>query len=131
MREDVTEMNEAVSALQQFVDENTTNVTQQNDAQANEVQNRYDEYNSLENHSTENLEHSEIPNVNNITEIESTTRFSSGIWYSKIMEQDVTIAGVGGIGSWVAMLISRMNPRHIYLYDPDTIWSSDNWCKVV
>ena len=126
MREDFTELNEAVSALQQFVDENTTNEaqingTQLNEAQPNEVQNRYDEYNSLENHSTENLEHSEIPNVNNITEIESTTRFSSAIWYSKIMEQDVTIAGVGGIGSWVAMLISRMNPGHIYLYDPDTI----------
>ena len=79
MREDFTELNEAISALQQFVDENTTNVTQQNDSQPNEVQNRYDEYNSLENHSTENLEHSEIPNVNNITEIESTTKFSSAI----------------------------------------------------
>ena len=45
MREDFTELNEAISALQQFVDENTTTVTQQNDVQPNEVQNRYDEYN--------------------------------------------------------------------------------------
>lgn len=120
------ELNEAVSALQQFVDVNTTEEVHTEEVrtteeQTDEVQNRYDEYNSLENHS--NIEHSTIPNVNNITEIESTTRFSSAIWYSKIMDQCITIAGVGGIGSWVAMLISRMNPRYIYLYDPDTIES--------
>lgn len=66
-------------------------------------------------------EHSSIPGVNNITEIQDTTRFSSAIWYKKIQEQSVCIAGVGGIGSYCVYLISRMKPASITLFDPDRI----------
>lgn len=55
------------------------------------------------------------------TEIESTTRFSTAIWYAKIREQDVNILGVGGIGSYVSFLVARMKPNSITLYDNDRV----------
>lgn len=52
---------------------------------------------------------------------EETVRFSGAIWYEKITKQTVVIGGQGGIGSWVTMILSRMHPAQIYMYDPDTV----------
>lgn len=52
---------------------------------------------------------------------ETRARFSSAIWYEKIQEQDIILAGIGGIGGYVAFLLSRMNPRSITMYDPDRV----------
>ena len=43
--------------------------------------------------------HQEIP-VNSATLLvdEATSRFSSAIWYEKIQEKTIVLAGVGGIG---------------------------------
>jgi molybdopterin/thiamine biosynthesis adenylyltransferase len=61
-------------------------------------------------------------NTNSTTEvIQTTSRFSSAIWFDKIQEQDVILAGVGGIGSYVAFLLSRMKPKSITIYDPDVV----------
>lgn len=53
--------------------------------------------------------------------IQTTSRFSSAIWFEKIQQQHIILAGVGGIGSYVAFLLSRMKPKSITLYDPDTV----------
>lgn len=66
-------------------------------------------------------EHNTIEGMENMTELESTQRFSSAIWHKKIQEQEIILAGVGGIGSYVLFLLSRMKPRQIYAYDPDTV----------
>lgn len=66
-------------------------------------------------------EHNTIEGMENMTELESTQRFSSAIWHKKIQEQEIILAGVGGIGSYVLFLLSRMKPRQIYVYDPDTV----------
>lgn len=52
---------------------------------------------------------------------EATSRFSGAIWYDKIKEQDVTVVGVGGIGSWTSLLISRLGVKSLTLYDDDTV----------
>jgi hypothetical protein len=52
---------------------------------------------------------------------ESTSRFSSAIWYDAIKQSNIVIAGVGGIGSWVSVLIARMHPLSLVIYDPDTV----------
>lgn len=52
---------------------------------------------------------------------DSTSRFSSAIWYDKIQEQTVILAGLGGIGSYVAFLLSRMHPSSVFIYDDDTV----------
>ena len=52
---------------------------------------------------------------------ESQSRFSGAEWFEKAKSYDVMIAGVGGIGSWASLLISRFHPAIIRLFDPDTI----------
>lgn len=52
---------------------------------------------------------------------DSTSRFSSAIWYEKIQQQTIILGGLGGIGSFVAFLLSRMKPSSIFIYDDDTV----------
>lgn len=52
---------------------------------------------------------------------ESSSRFSSAVWYNAVRAKSIVLAGVGGIGSYVAFLLSRMKPASITLYDPDTV----------
>lgn len=65
--------------------------------------------------------------VNEIPEIpvddvdETTARFSGAIWFDQIMQTEITIAGAGGIGSWLAVLIAKMHPRVLKIYDSDTV----------
>lgn len=60
-------------------------------------------------------------NSNTLLVDESTSRFSSADWYDKVREQRIVLAGLGGIGSYVAFLLSRLKPNVIYMYDPDII----------
>lgn len=50
-----------------------------------------------------------------------TARFSSADWFAKVRNQDVTIAGVGGIGSWLAFMIARLSVNTIRLIDDDLV----------
>lgn len=52
---------------------------------------------------------------------ETTSRFNSALWATKISEQQVVLAGVGGIGSYVAFLLSRLNIRRLSLLDDDRV----------
>ena len=60
-------------------------------------------------------------NSNSILVEETTSRFSGAVWYDKIKEKEVIIAGCGGIGSYVCYLLSRLHPTHITIYDPDIV----------
>lgn len=66
--------------------------------------------------------HQEIP-VNSATLLVdgATSRFSSAIWYGKIQEKVIVLAGVGGIGSYVGFLLARMKPAALYIYDDDIV----------
>lgn len=66
--------------------------------------------------------HQEIP-VNSETLLidDTTSRFSSAIWYENIQKKVITLAGVGGIGSYVGFLLARMEPASMFLYDNDTV----------
>lgn len=63
------------------------------------------------------------PNITTTITEESTSRFSSAEWFSKISRQDVTLAGLGGIGSWAALLLGRCRPESLSIYDFDTVES--------
>lgn len=52
---------------------------------------------------------------------ETTSRFNSAIWYEEIKKKTITLAGLGGIGSYVAFLLARMLPARIFMYDPDIV----------
>jgi molybdopterin/thiamine biosynthesis adenylyltransferase len=67
-------------------------------------------------------QHKEIPENNKSYIIsDATSRFSGALWYEEIQKQNVILAGVGGIGSWLALLLARMNVDNIMLYDPDIV----------
>lgn len=51
----------------------------------------------------------------------SVSRFTSAEWFEKMKLQNITIAGLGGIGSYVAFLISRLQPSSLELYDDDVV----------
>lgn len=64
----------------------------------------------------------EIP-VNSSTLLldETTSRFSSAEWFNTIKNKVITVAGIGGIGSFVTFLLSRLKPLAIYMYDSDRV----------
>ena len=66
--------------------------------------------------------HQEIP-TNSATLLvdETTSRFSSAIWYENIQKKTVILAGVGGIGSYVGFLLARMKPASMFIYDDDIV----------
>ena len=61
------------------------------------------------------------PNSGSLLVDETTSRFSGAIWYSAIQSKIITLAGVGGIGSYVGFLLARLKPAVLYLYDPDIV----------
>lgn len=60
-------------------------------------------------------------NSSSITMDESTTRFSSALWFKEIQKKVIVLAGIGGIGSYVALLLARMKPKALFLYDDDEV----------
>ena len=70
--------------------------------------------------------HQEIP-TNSATLLvdEATSRFSSAIWYENIQKKTVILAGIGGIGSWTALLLARLKPASMFIYDDDVVESAN------
>lgn len=60
-------------------------------------------------------------NSNSYLYRENLTRFSAAVWFQNMREADVIIAGIGGIGSWTALLISRLGVRSLTIYDDDRV----------
>lgn len=57
--------------------------------------------------------------------VESVSRFSGADWFKDVSESKIILAGVGGIGSWTALLLSRLRPDRIALYDSDIVESAN------
>lgn len=54
---------------------------------------------------------------------EELVRFSDADWFGKIQEKIIVLAGVGGIGSNMAVILAKLNPSAIYIFDDDTVES--------
>ena len=52
---------------------------------------------------------------------DATSRFSGAAWFEAIQKRSVILAGLGGIGSYVLYILSRMRPLQIFLYDDDVV----------
>lgn len=52
---------------------------------------------------------------------ESTIRFSSAPWFNIINKMHIGVIGAGGIGSFAAFYIARLNPMLLTIYDEDKI----------
>lgn len=60
-------------------------------------------------------------NSETILENDTTSRFKGAEWFKTVQAMSITIAGLGGIGSWTAFLVSRLSPSRMKIYDPDTV----------
>ena len=56
---------------------------------------------------------------------DSTSRFSSAVWFKEARKQTITLAGLGGIGSYVNFLLARLKPASITIYDNDNVDSTN------
>lgn len=71
-------------------------------------------------------EESLLPQNSPTLDIEETTsRFSGALWYTKIRLSSIILAGLGGIGSHVALNLGRLAPRGVTLYDNDVVDASN------
>lgn len=52
---------------------------------------------------------------------DATIRFSGALWYELVTKQTIIIGGQGGISSWCTMVLSRMHPAQMFLYDDDSV----------
>lgn len=52
-------------------------------------------------------------------------RFKGADWFEIVQNQRIVLAGLGGIGSYVSLLLARLGPSELYLYDDD-IFESHN-----
>ena len=76
----------------------------------------------IEHFITHNSAMESIPENSHTLEYrETTSRFSSAVWYDNITTKDVLLVGLGGIGSYVAYNIGRLRPRSITLFDNDIV----------
>lgn len=77
--------------------------------------------------TNELLEETVNPNIippisESVNTAESTIRFSGASWFEAAKGISVTMAGVGGIGSWTSLLLSRISTSiRINLYDDDKV----------
>lgn len=55
------------------------------------------------------------------TNNESSSRFSGAIWYSEIQQEPIILAGLGGIGSWTALQLTRAGVSTLTMMDPDIV----------
>lgn len=62
-----------------------------------------------------------MPNSATLLVDETSSRFNGAIWANAVREKTITLAGIGGIGSYVGFLLSRIKPKRIILYDPDIV----------
>lgn len=70
----------------------------------------------------EEPEHVEIPvNSRSLLVSEITSRFSGAAWFNAVQSKTVMLAGLGGIGSYVAFLLSRLNIQNLILFDNDVV----------
>jgi len=61
------------------------------------------------------------PNSPTLLINDATSRFSGTEWYEEIQKQHVLLAGLGGIGSWTALMLARLCPESMLIMDPDTV----------
>lgn len=83
--------------------------------------------NTMPDPNDELLEDTVNPNIippisESVNTAESTIRFSGASWFEAASRVRATIAGVGGIGSWTSLLLSRISKTiQITLYDDDSV----------
>ena len=103
------------------VENTNNNVTQEvsNDEQSANIENTQVELEEL-NETEQRINQLEADKKELLVN-ESTIRFSSAEWFQSVENQTVMLAGLGGIGGWTALFLSRLNLSGLCLIDYDKI----------
>lgn len=115
-------------AIEDFISETITEISEQSDSavvedaliEENPIESDYPESENIQ-IIPENYNEKLPENSSDYTLTQMSSRFSSAIWYDEVKSKTITLAGLGGIGSYVAYLLSRLNPAYMYIYDDDTV----------
>ena len=105
--------------------EETVNNTQEDNSNMSEV--NYDDLiGSLAQRygiaNLKDIDTSSIPrNKKSYLTRETTSRFSGAEWFKLIQTKHISLAGLGGIGSHTAFMLSRVHPASMTFYDDDTV----------
>ena len=62
--------------------------------------------------------------------MEENFRFSGFNWFNRINQCDITVGGVGGIGSYVAFLLARAQASSLDLWDMDRVEPHNLGCQL-
>ena len=113
----VNEVQEMVDALEQTERES---IPEEN---IQEVMESVQEQNQNPENSAENIVLPEELQkaYENVIARDETARFSSAEWFKTAQRFIITLAGLGGIGSWTALLLARLKPAYMYNWDPDNV----------
>lgn len=126
----VEQFSEIEQAVSDFVRSETDNIieTVAENTEASSIESHIQEEDNVVLEETPEIEptispvENQIPVNSSTLQIEeSTSRFSGAIWYEAIQSKYIVLAGLGGIGSYVAFLLSRLHPKSIILYDDDKV----------
>lgn len=90
------------------------------------INNNYttDEKNEIERVEEQGIEErfkEDTESNNSITLTSENSRFTGAKWFSGASKLRIYLFGVGGIGSWTALLINRLSVFSINIYDFDTV----------
>lgn len=64
-------------------------------------------------------EHLMVPDLKDYDD--TTLRFKGAQWFDEVQDLEITLVGVGGIGSHTALMLSRFHPYSMVLWDPDKV----------
>lgn len=87
------------------------------------MENLTQEEQDLLNHAIEENDYKHIipTNSRTLSRNVAQSRFTAAEWYEKAKEQNVILAGCGGIGSYTGFLLARLGINQIVLYDNDIV----------
>lgn len=106
----------SLSSNFEYTNESENTNEEQNEEDLNEVSE------TTENTTEEAEETPIVYNTNlNLGPSITTSRFNGAEWFDYIRTRDVIIGGIGGIGSWLSLLLSRTDVGKITLYDDDIV----------
>lgn len=113
---------DATNAFDEAVNESTATTPVQETIEEIQEEPSQEEENTEDNNDSESYERELIPlNSPTLLVDETTTRFSGAEWFKEIKKSRIILAGIGGIGSNVALQLARMVPANITLYDDDIV----------
>lgn len=119
---DLSPTNDTTVATEAPIASDASDVTSGNISENNEDDSFEDVFDEeIDATETQNETVAEVYNQPN----DNTSRFRGAPWFDIVTQQNITVIGLGGIGSYLTFLLSRLQPRSLTLIDDDRVDASN------